>query len=229
MAPRRTAKAATKAQAKRPASPPAAKGNPDALKIADPRYVDPVKRGAMIAANPVVRGAIASRKYSEWIFGKDVDLTEYYSELRSQADAVQQGDMKALESMLVTQANTLDMIFNQMARKAAFCEYLNQMQVSLTLALMAQAQCRATVEALAEIRNPRPLAFVKQANIANGPQQVNNGTAPPASPARTENLEPASELLESGDGERMDARTAGEAGRGDKALEAVGAVNGAAH
>ncbi len=74
MATRQTAKAATKAQAKRPASPPAAKGNPDALKIADPRYVDPVKRGAMIAANPVVRGAVASRKYSEWIFGKDASM-----------------------------------------------------------------------------------------------------------------------------------------------------------
>jgi hypothetical protein len=37
-----------------------------------------------------------------------------------------------------------------------------------------QAQCRATIEALAEIKNPRPVAFVKQANIAQGPQQVNN-------------------------------------------------------
>ena len=25
------------------------------------------------------------------------------------------------------------------------------------------------------MKNPQPIAFVKQANIANGPQQVNNG------------------------------------------------------
>lgn len=42
---------------------------------------------------------------------------------------------------------------------------------------------------LAEIKNPRPVAFVKQANIAHGPQQVNNanGRGPPA-PARAEKL-----------------------------------------
>ena len=37
----------------------------------------------------------------------------------------------------------------------------------------AQAQSRANLEALAEIKNPRPV-FAKQTNIANGPQQVNN-------------------------------------------------------
>ena len=41
-----------------------------------------------------------------------------------------------------------------------------------------QAQCRATLEALAEIKNPRPVAFVKQANISGGHQQVNNGMQP---------------------------------------------------
>ena len=38
---------------------------------------------------------------------------------------------------------------------------LKQFQVYLSLALKAQAQCRATPEALAEIKNPRPIAFVK--------------------------------------------------------------------
>lgn len=40
-------------------------------------------------------------------------------------------------------------------------------------------QCRATLETLAEIKNPRPVVFVRQANIANGPQQVNNGSTRP--------------------------------------------------
>lgn len=46
------------------------------------------------------------------------------------------------------------------------------------MALKAQAQCRATLEALAEIKNPRPVAFVKQANISGEHQQVNNGVQP---------------------------------------------------
>lgn len=48
-------------------------------------------------------------------------------------------------------------------------EYLNATDTYLRLALKAQAQCRATLQTLAEIKNPRPVAFVKQANIAHGP------------------------------------------------------------
>jgi len=36
----------------------------------------------------------------------------------------------------------------------------------------AQSQCRATWEAIAEVKNPRAVAFVRQAYIAAGPQQV---------------------------------------------------------
>ncbi len=46
----------------------------------------------------------------------------------------------------------------------------------LRLALKAQSQCRTTLLTLAEIKNPRPIAFVNQANFAHGPQQVNNRT-----------------------------------------------------
>ncbi|CAE6700488.1 hypothetical protein R69927_03269 [Paraburkholderia domus] len=225
MATRRPVKAAKQA-----ANPPTAKGNPDRLEITDPRFVDPVKRGAMLASSPLVRGAVASLKYSEVIFGADTDLTAYLAELRARADAVQRGRMKGLETMLVTQANTLDMMFNHLARKAAFSEYLNQMQAHLSLALKAQAQCRATVEAIAEIRNPRPVAFVKQANIANGPQQVNNGSAPPQSRAHAEeSTKPTNELLTDDHGTTLDRGTEGQAGRGNPALETVGKRNGAAH
>ena len=46
------------------------------------------------------------------------------------------------------------------------------------MALKAQAQIRATNSALVDLKYPRQATFVKQANIAHGPQQVNNGTAP---------------------------------------------------
>jgi hypothetical protein len=214
------------------ASAPPPKRNPERLEVtADPRYADPVKRGAMLASSPLVRGAVAGLKYSEVIFGAETDLTAYLAELHDRADAVQRGRMKGLESMLVTQANTLDMIFNHLARKAAFSEYLNQMQAHLSLALKAQAQCRATVEAIVEIRNPRPVAFVKQANIANGPQQVNNASAPPESHAHAEeSTKPTNELLAQDHGETtLDARTAGETGRSDPALATVGKRNGSSH
>ena len=43
----------------------------------------------------------------------------------------------------------------------------------LRVALKAQAQCRATLETLAEMKQP-PTLLARQANIAHGPQQVNN-------------------------------------------------------
>lgn len=40
---------------------------------------------------------------------------------------------------------------------------------------IAKRRCRATLETLAVIKSP-PSVFAKQANMANGPQQVNNVT-----------------------------------------------------
>ena len=50
----------------------------------------------------------------------------------------------------------------------------------MRLSLKAQGQCRATLETLAVIKNPP--VFAHQANIAHGPQQVNN-TRPTAKPS----------------------------------------------
>jgi hypothetical protein len=47
--------------------------------------------------------------------------------------------------------------------------------------------------------------------------------------ARAKNGETMNELLESNDGERMDAGAAGETGPSDKTLEAVEKLDGAAH
>ena len=44
----------------------------------------------------------------------------------------------------------------------------------MNLALKAQAQSRATIQALTELKYPKQATFVKQANIANGHQLINN-------------------------------------------------------
>jgi hypothetical protein len=44
----------------------------------------------------------------------------------------------------------------------------------MRLALKAQSQAVRTLEALGELKNPRPVTFVRQANVAHN-QQVNNG------------------------------------------------------
>jgi hypothetical protein len=126
--------------------------------------------------------------------------------------------------MLMTQAHTLDAIFNELARRAAsnMGEYMNAMERYLRLALKAQSQCRATLETLATIKNP-PVIYAKQANIANGPQQVNNGT-PPAHAGGKTAIEP-NKLLEHEHGQRLDTETTGAAIGADKGLETVGAID----
>jgi hypothetical protein len=44
----------------------------------------------------------------------------------------------------------------------------------MQLALKAQNQSRATLQALVQLKQPSQITFVKQANIAQGHQQVNN-------------------------------------------------------
>ena len=91
-----------------------------------------------------------------------------------------------------------------------------------SLGLKAQAQCRATLQTLAEIKNPQPVAFVKQANIANGPQQVNNGRVPPARAGIP--ADPSNELLGLSHEQRLDAGATSAAGGADYRLETVGAL-----
>jgi hypothetical protein len=130
--------------------------------------------------------------------------------------------------MLVAQAHSLDAIFHSLARKAARAEYVDHLDRYLRLALRAQAQCARTLEVLGELKNPQPVTFVKQANVAHGPQQVNNGIAAPAAaptPPR-EVTTPPNQLLEQIDGQRLDTRAPGTAGAANPAMEAVGAGYG---
>ena len=126
--------------------------------------------------SPMVQSAVGIEAWSK--FAGTVDLAELLEGQREQFKKVQAGDMQPVEAMLYGQAKTLETIFTSLARRATSQEYLKQFQAYLGMALKAQAQCRATLEALAEIKNPRPVAFVKQANISGGHQQVNNGMQP---------------------------------------------------
>ena len=129
-----------------------------------------------LVLSPTIQSAIAIEAWSK--FAGTVDLADLVGDLRERVKKVQGGDMQPVEAMLFGQAMTLETIFTSLARRATSQEYLKQFQAYLGMALKAQAQCRATLEALAEIKNPRPVAFVKQANISGGHQQVNNGMQP---------------------------------------------------
>lgn len=70
----------------------------------------------------------------------------------------------------------METMFTSLVRRVTNKDGLKQFQCNLTLALIAQAQRRATLKALGEIKKPRSAALVKQANVNTGPQQINNGS-----------------------------------------------------
>jgi hypothetical protein len=103
---------------------------------------------------------------------------------------------------------------------------LKHFETYLGLALKAQAQSRATITALGELKNPRHATFVKQANIAHGPQQVNNGVMPSdvASSREKNQKTEQNKLLEDGDGKFGIGVVPGKAATpesGDKGMEAL--------
>jgi hypothetical protein len=170
-----------------------------------------------------------------WAVFGELDLSKLVIELRNQTRTVSnEGDMRAPEAMLYGQAVALQTIFTALSRRAALNvgEYMNAAERYLRLALKAQAQCRATLETLHEMKNPRPVAFVRQANIAHGPQQVNNGPSsqdvPDSAGARAgKSASEPNELIEDGTHgiTEVDARAAAATGRTDQGLVPVGALD----
>lgn len=151
--------------------------------------------------------------------GKELGVTELLTAMRKAGDETVAGDMGRFERVLTHQFLTLDALFNNLAQRSGRQESFKGIEVLMRLALKAQSQARATAETLALMKNPMP--YIKQANIANGPQQVNNGT--PASAGK--NQSPPNELLEHQHGNTLDIGAAATAGRADPAMEAVGAVH----
>jgi hypothetical protein len=183
------------------------------------------KPGASIAKNvadallnPAVHAASNIASFSSQGFG-EVPVNETFESMLEAVADVRSGDMAGPEAMLVCQAQSLNAIFTELARRSALnmCEYLEASEKYMRLALKAQAQCRATIEALATIKNP-PLVIARQANISAGPQQVNNGAAP----VRTEVPDNRpNELLEHQHEQRLDLGTKEAPGSGDPELVTV--------
>jgi hypothetical protein len=188
---------------------------------------EPAKeKGEAAKPHQLLLMATAQNAVAMELWGKyagDIDLGELVTGLQTKAESIQDGNMKPVEAMLYGQAMALQTIFTNLARRSAMNvgEYMDAADKYMRLALKAQAQCRATLETLAEIKNPMP--YIKQANIANGPQQVNNGqqTAQTGSPAG--NSQPLqNKLLEHQHGDTLEFGAQGAAGRANPHMATVG-------
>lgn len=192
----------------------------------DRLMADLVSEGEVTNASTALRYAYADHG--------ELSLTDMVKALHTHGEAINRGDLSAAERMLNSQAVALNAIFGELARRAALNmgTHLGATESYLRLALKAQSQSRATVEALAAIKNP-PVVFARQANINNGgQQQVNNGGSAVSEEGRAgagaqaANPQAAqTELLEGSDGQGLDTGTTRTPSGADSHMEAVGAVH----
>lgn len=166
----------------------------------------------------VMAAATIKGQYSK---NDDVNINALINELSVQVSKVNNGDLGRAEAMLIAQAHTLDALFAELVSRARtnMGEHLPAAMKYMSMGLKAQGQCRTTIEALVEIKNPRPYIQNNKAQY----QQVNNGV--PVPHAHGENSKVTNELLTDGSNDyaTMDTGRAAEIGRTDKEMEAVGA------
>ena len=155
---------------------------------------------AEITLNSSYLGMAVIDAFKGNIQGDDLELNSAFKVLAETTQKIRSNDLSSLEEMLFNQSKALELIFVSMVRRAKAQEHLLQFQTHFNLALKAQNQCRTTLQALIQLKQPNQTAFIKQTNIAHGHQQVNNSLE--------NNSIPQNELLEENQivSPKMDAR-----------------------
>lgn len=134
------------------------------------------------------------------IHDQRLDLGTIAKELAQSAGRLVDGNTREIEMILLSQAQTLDVLFHRMLTQLSAMQMVNQIQVFADIALRAQNQSRKTLAVLADLKNPRRATFIKQQNNAVN-QQVNN-TVKQDNSKISENL--ANELVSKVKHEKMD-------------------------
>jgi hypothetical protein len=182
------------------------------------------RKVAEVLLSPNTLNAITAQSFIGSSAG-EFDLTEAVTIMQEKSDKIISGDLDELESTLIAQVVSLNSIFNTLARRSAnnMGNDFKIVEVYMRLALKAQTQCARTIEVLAGIKNP-PAVYAKQANIAHGHQQVNNGINPHTHAGKTVN--PPNELLSEANHATLDTRRTAEASRVNQDMATMETLNG---
>lgn len=185
------------------------------------------------ANSALFSSAILTKDYGKSTFG-EMELYPLYEEIKASNKAIQEGNLDGLEAMLLGQAKALQSMFVNFARRANKQEYMKNLTTYTNLALKAQSQSRATIQALVELKRPRQVIVTQQANITHGNQQVNNGVAHDTRTREEKTQNEPNKLMElnhdnnqtiDSQPQRLDTRTTQSPITSDSTLEAVATVN----
>lgn len=130
------------------------------------------QRLADIALQPAAHALSIAEPFNRGSFGQR-GVTETFATLVDQMKGAKEGDLSHYRSMLAAQAISLSSIFTELSRRAAcnMGEYLGATETYLRLALKAQAQSRATIEALDRLASGH-VQTVKHVHVNEGGQAV---------------------------------------------------------
>lgn len=125
---------------------------------------------------PTLKNAAAASAFTGKMLGSELELPgigDYADHVLSETRKAADGDLAMASKMLAAQAITLDSMFAELARRAALNmdEYMNAAERYGRLALKAQGNCRATLEALAKLHQPREQT-VRHVHVNEGGQAV---------------------------------------------------------
>lgn len=129
-------------------------------------------------SNFILNASAIADTYNGVSFGSkhELDIAEIAKGLIDTCVKVQAADdLSDLTNMLTCQAHTLQNIFTRMSAIAMKNTELEKLKGIFSIALKAQNQCRTTILAVAEIKNPKRTTFIKQQNNQSlGHMQVIN-------------------------------------------------------
>ncbi|QGN56226.1 hypothetical protein GKE62_00990 [Novosphingobium sp. Gsoil 351] len=125
---------------------------------------------------PTLKNAAAASAFTAKMMGNELELPgigDYADFVQSEARKAADGELAMASRMLAAQAIALDSMFAELARRTAnnMGEYINAAERYGRLALKAQGNCRATLESLAKLHQPREQT-VKHVHVNEGGQAV---------------------------------------------------------
>lgn len=131
---------------------------------------------ARVMTGPFLRHGILSNGVADKMVGKlpgEPRFDDYGKVIKSKAEAVCSGDLSLATELLTAQALTLDAMFTELARRSTLNmgDYINASEIYARLALKAQANSRAAIEALVRMHQPREQT-VKHVHVNQGAQAV---------------------------------------------------------
>lgn len=140
----------------------------------------PDETGAKAVARKVLdpgfRHAVSAASFGGKVLGDTIEqpgLMDYVDHVLKLGDDAEAGDLALASRLLLSQAITLDAMFTELARRAAINmgEYMDASEKYGRLALKAQSNCRATLDALAKLHQPREQT-VRHVHVNEGGQAV---------------------------------------------------------